>query len=80
MEYNSIFELDDVLNDLHIEHILQPLHDGYQIVVNGISFVQHMGSYGSQSDLIEARDHKSEPEGYLSIFGCLEYLKERHLL
>ena len=30
MEYNSIFELDDVLNDLHIDHIFRPMWDGFE--------------------------------------------------
>ena len=59
MEYNSIFELDDVLNDLHIEH---------------------MGSYGSQNDLIEAWDGFDDPVGHMDVFACLEYLSERRLL
>ena len=80
MQYEAIFELHEVFNDLRIDHILQPLYDGYQIVVNGISFAQHMGSYGSQDDLIEACDYEGQQEGYLSVFGCLEYLKERQLL
>lgn len=84
MQYEAIFELREVLRDLHIEYVFRPAFDGYQIVViadnYAVSFVQHMGSYGSQNDLIEAWDHKSQPEGYLSVFGCLEYLKERHLL
>lgn len=59
MEYNSIFELDDVLNDLHIEH---------------------MGSYGSQNDLIEACDGFDDSVGHMDVFACLEYLSERRLL
>lgn len=84
MQYEAIFELHEVFNDLHIEHVLQPLFDGYQIVVvadnYAVSFVQHMGSYGSQNDLIEAWDYKGQPEGNLDVYCCLEYLSERQLL
>lgn len=84
MEYNSIFELDDVLNDLLIEHIFRPMFDGFQIIIESnkyrISFIEHMGSYGSQNDLIEASDGFGDTAGHLDVFACLEYLKERHLL
>ena len=60
MEYNSIFELDDVLNDLHIDHIFRPMFDEFQIIVESnkyrVSFIEYMGSYGSSNDLIEAWD------------------------
>ena len=84
MEYNSIFELDEVLKDLHIEHIFRPMFDGFQIIIKSnkyrVSFIEHMGSYGSSNDLIEAWDEFGDPVGHLDVFACLEYLKERHLL
>lgn len=84
MQYEAIFELDDVLNDLHIEHIFRPMFDGFQIIIESnkyrVSFIEHMGSYGSSNDLIEAWDGFGEPIGHLDVFACLEYLSERRLL
>ena len=84
MEYNTIFELHTVLLEMGIKHKFRGLYDGHQILIKKggqtISFVEHMGSYGSHRDLIEAWSFEGEPEGYLGVFDCLEYLKTKKII
>lgn len=52
--YNEIEELYEYCKGLKIPCKLEPLYDGYKLVLpNGGDFVQHYGSYGSSDGCVE---------------------------
>ena len=81
----AIFELKERLDKENIDHEFidraSPYTEFYQIVLkdenNYISVIQGYGSYGNEKNLLELYDpyNCDEPEGYLTVEGVLNIIK-----
>lgn len=81
MKYKEIVRLSKLLTDLKVVHSFQRLYDGFQIIcfdeedLQPISVVEHEGSYGSKSDLLEMLCRNEEEIGFLTAEKVIEYMR-----
>lgn len=79
MKYTEIYRLKDKLQKKKIPFEFQKKFDGFQIIVNYdgiyVSIVEHFGSYGAQTNLLEMWDYHNDPVGWMTAEECLEKIE-----
>ena len=79
MKYTEIYRLKDKLQKRKIPFEFQKKFDGFQIIVNYdgiyVSIIEHFGSYGAQTNLLEMWDYHSDPVGWMTAEDCLEKIE-----
>lgn len=78
-EYTEIFNLANMLIMDGIKFQIMPLFDGIKLIVYGNSIIEHFGSYGSESNLLETMGNYvlngDEVEGNLSALELFDRIK-----
>ena len=82
--YQAILEVDRLLTEENIPHELLRLMDGWKIAYpkqNECQFdvIEHLGSYGHESDLMEAYGYSiDDVEGHLSVDDTMKLFRKVH--
>ena len=82
--YQAILEVDRLLTEENIPHELLRLMDGWKIAYpkqDGCQFdvIEHRGSYGHESDLMEAYGYSiDDVEGHLSVDDAMKLFRKVH--
>lgn len=83
-KYQAILEVDRLLTEENIPHKLLRLMDGWKIAYPNnkeciFDVIEHLGSYGHESDLMEAYGYSiDDVEGHLSVDDAMKLFRKVH--